>query len=395
MRRFNTTGDTAAMRPGTLRAWRLAHSWASLICTLFLLILCVTGLPLIFSDGLDAIGSPRHVAGGHPARSPPSLDEEVSRTLAHIPGYIPQSLSWQEDRIVLRSAPVPLAEPATYSTTIIDRATGSIIASRPARITVVQILLAFHRELFLGLPGMILLGIMGLLFVLAIVSGVILYGPFTHRLDFGAVRAGRSSRVRWLDLHNLLGIVTLAWASVVGLTGAMNTLADPLFAAWRNQDMPTPATAANLHVLPRSLASLDHVVGEAEQMLPGTKPESLAFPYSRYGGARQYILWMQGATPLTARIFTPVVIDAVTGRIVSVRQLPWYLRAIEVSRPLHFGDYGEMPLKVIWALLDLVTIVVLGSGLYLWIGKRRRAPAGASRKGPMPAVPPELLEAAE
>jgi uncharacterized iron-regulated membrane protein len=31
-----------------------------------------------------------------------------------------------------------------------------------------------------------------------------------------------------------------------------------------------------------------------------------------------------------------------------------------------------MPLKIIWALLDVMTIVVIGSGLYLWIVKRRK-----------------------
>jgi uncharacterized iron-regulated membrane protein len=30
-----------------------------------------------------------------------------------------------------------------------------------------------------------------------------------------------------------------------------------------------------------------------------------------------------------------------------------------------------LPLKILWAVLDLFTIVVLGSGLYLWLGKRR------------------------
>jgi len=42
-----------------------------------------------------------------------------------------------------------------------------------------------------------------------------------------------------------------------------------------------------------------------------------------------------------------------------------------LSRPLHFGDYGDLPLKILWAVLDLLTILVLGSGLYLWLGKRR------------------------
>jgi uncharacterized iron-regulated membrane protein len=54
-----------------------------------------------------------------------------------------------------------------------------------------------------------------------------------------------------------------------------------------------------------------------------------------------------------------------------VLEMPWYLRALELSRPLHFGDYGGIPLKVIWALLDIATIVVLVSGIYLWFPRRR------------------------
>ena len=51
--------------------------------------------------------------------------------------------------------------------------------------------------------------------------------------------------------------------------------------------------------------------------------------------------------------------------------MPWYAQALFVSQPLHFGDYGGLPLKILWAVLTLFTIVVLGSGLYLWLGKRR------------------------
>jgi uncharacterized iron-regulated membrane protein len=56
-------------------------------------------------------------------------------------------------------------------------------------------------------------------------------------------------------------------------------------------------------------------------------------------------------------------------------ELPWYLQALLLSQPLHFGDYGGMPMKILWTLLDLATIVVLGSGLYLWVKKRRQVPA--------------------
>jgi uncharacterized iron-regulated membrane protein len=53
--------------------------------------------------------------------------------------------------------------------------------------------------------------------------------------------------------------------------------------------------------------------------------------------------------------------------------MPWYLTALLLSQPLHFGDYGEMPLKILWALFDLLAIVVLISGLYLWWKKRDMA----------------------
>jgi uncharacterized iron-regulated membrane protein len=33
-----------------------------------------------------------------------------------------------------------------------------------------------------------------------------------------------------------------------------------------------------------------------------------------------------------------------------------------------------MPLKVIWGLLDLATLIILGSGLYLWAARLRASP---------------------
>ena len=82
---------------------------------------------------------------------------------------------------------------------------------------------------------------------------------------------------------------------------------------------------------------------------------------------------MRGTTPLTGRLLKPALIDAKSGTLTDSRDLPWYITTLLVSQPLHFGDYGGLPLKIVWALLDLITIVVLGSGVYLWLVKRRAA----------------------
>ena len=61
---------------------------------------------------------------------------------------------------------------------------------------------------------------------------------------------------------------------------------------------------------------------------------------------------------------------AANGHFEGLRQMPWYTKILALSRPLHFGDYGGLPLKLIWAVLDIITIVVIGSGLFLWLKKR-------------------------
>jgi uncharacterized iron-regulated membrane protein len=62
--------------------------------------------------------------------------------------------------------------------------------------------------------------------------------------------------------------------------------------------------------------------------------------------------------------------------------MPWYANALSLSQPLHFGDYGGLPLKLVWAALDVATIAITGSGLYLWVVRRRSSPRGAAQPAP-------------
>ena len=57
------------MTTGTLKRWLFWHRWSSLICTVFLLVLCLTGLPLIFGDEIDGWLNP-HTYETLPASTP-------------------------------------------------------------------------------------------------------------------------------------------------------------------------------------------------------------------------------------------------------------------------------------------------------------------------------------
>ncbi|RHZ99238.1 PepSY domain-containing protein [Rhodopseudomonas palustris] len=73
------------------------------------------------------------------------------------------------------------------------------------------------------------------------------------------------------------------------------------------------------------------------------------------------------ASPLTAKLFQPIIVNARDGRLDRLLSMPWYLRLPELSRPLHFGDYGRLHLKIVWAALDVIAIIVPETGVYLWL----------------------------
>lgn len=363
------------MTTRAIRVWSAIHTWSSLICTLFLLLLCVTGLPLVFHEEIERLlghaVEPPAMAPGTP-RAP--LDRVVEAALARYPGEVVQYVSFDPDEpgaVYLTVAPSPDAPPEETREVVVDARTARLLGELPVREGLVPLLLALHTDMLAGLPGKLFLGVMGILFVLATISGAVLYGPFTRKLDFGTVRRDRPARVRWLDLHNLIGIVTLTWALVVGATGVVNTWADLVVRVWRADqlaDMVAPYRDAPPLARP---GSLDLAVAAAAEAAPGMTPAFVAFPGTLFTSAHHYGVFMRGDTPLTARLLKPVLVDAETGRLTDARDVPWYVTALLLSQPLHFGDYGGMPLKVVWALLDVATIAVLSSGLYLWAAWRR------------------------
>ncbi|CAB3917397.1 MULTISPECIES: PepSY-associated TM helix domain-containing protein [Achromobacter] len=366
----------------TIKTWYWIHKWTSLVCTIFLLIICLTGLPLVFHHEIEHWLDDAKPLSEVPADTPPAnLDKLVASALTMYPGEVVDYLFFDPDepQVYVGMAKKPGDGQASGHAVRMDARTGDVLLDGPLytedKFSFMGIMLALHVDLFAGLPGELFLGFMGLLFCVAIVSGVVLYGPFMKKLEFGTVRATRSTRLKWLDLHNLLGIVTLVWAFVVGFTGVINELSTPLFRLWQSTELVRILEPYKGQTVPTELASAQSAADTAKKAMPGNEVSFIAFPGNAFGSPHHYIAWMRGDTPLTSKLNTPVLVDGRSGELTTVAKMPWYLTALEVSRPLHFGDYAGLPLKIIWALLDLITIVVLVSGLYLWIARRRATEA--------------------
>jgi uncharacterized iron-regulated membrane protein len=301
-----------------------------------------------------------------------NLDVIVAAAKARKPGHTVQFIVGDPDEpdlcFVRMAKTVAADHPSAFYA--FDARTGAYLHEYPLDQGTMNFVLRLHVDMFAGLWGMLFLGLMGLLLVASLVSGAVLYAPFMRKLAFGTVRHNQSTRLKWLDLHNLLGIVTLVWFLVVGITGVINTLATPIFGQWQSGEL-AEMTAPYRNMPPvQQDGSVQKALDAALRVAPDMTLSFMAFPGNSFAGPRHFVAFMHGNSPLTSKLLKPVLIDAQTGSVVESRELPWYVTALLVSKPLHFGDYGGLPLKVIWAVLDMLSIVVLGSGLYLWLKKR-------------------------
>jgi uncharacterized iron-regulated membrane protein len=353
-----------------LHTWDAIHRWSSLACTLFLLMLCVTGLPLIFGEEIDDLTQPAIHADTHADGMPlATLDRIVAAAVAVYPTMHPLFASHEPHEPKVWYVTLAAAAGQPLKQLAIDARTTAVIG-RPAigHVGVVGFVRTLHVNLFAGLAGKLFLGCMGLLFLASLVSGVMLYAPFMRKRNFGAVRVNKGRKSRWLDLHNLIGIATLVWAGVIGVTGVMNTCSDLLLAQWRSGVISQAGLASTGS--PQAIVAAQTVLNVAEKRMRDRKLAFVAFPGSSFAGEFLYGVYSRGDTPLTSRLVRPVLVDAHTAEVISDQPMPWYLKLLLLSEPLHFGDYGGMPLKVLWALLDALTIVVLGSGVYLFAARR-------------------------
>lgn len=361
------------MTQQSIRRWAWVHKWSSLICTVFMLLLCLTGLPLIFSHEIhdllgDHIVTPNIEHDGSMA----SMDSLLATAKKQNPGFVPLYMYRDDDEPLQWTISMAKTVDATsgFKYVVMDARTAQVLGEPPAEEGFMYIVFKLHVDLFAGLPGMLFLGLMGFLLVIAIISGVVLYAPFMRKLPFGEIRHQRGEKLKRLDIHNMLGIVTLSWFLVVGATGVINAWSDLLVKYWQFDQMSQMIAPYKNLPPPSQFASLQQSLEVAQKAEPDMQLGFIAFPGTDYSSQHHYGIFMRGDSPLTKRLFKPVLVDAQNATLTDSRPLPWYLVALLVSQPLHFGDYGGMSLKGIWAILDILSIIVLWTGLKLWWKKR-------------------------
>jgi uncharacterized iron-regulated membrane protein len=156
-----------------IKTWSWLHKWTSLVCTLFMVLLCLTGLPLIFHHEIGRLLGTEVEAADMPADAPRvSLDKVMEVAKARHPGLGGMFVSQEpdDDRVwFVTLSPEPLSQSGLKQVAV-DARTGQALAEPRLDSGFMYIMFSLHVDLFAGLAGKLFLGFMGLLLLVAIVS---------------------------------------------------------------------------------------------------------------------------------------------------------------------------------------------------------------------------------
>lgn len=129
-----------------------------------------------------------------------SLDRVLEVARARHPGRVVQFASHPEDSDDLwfvTLTPTPTTTDDCKSVAV-DARTGQVLAEPKFDEGFMYVMFKLHVDLFAGLPGKLFLGFMGLLLLVALVSGVVL-SPFMRNSTSAQVVV---SSIRWIGLGN-------------------------------------------------------------------------------------------------------------------------------------------------------------------------------------------------
>jgi uncharacterized iron-regulated membrane protein len=365
---------TVAPGTSTVKRALSAHAAIGLLGGALLYLVCLSGTLLVFYEEWQRFeqATPPQMT----EISPDAVQRGMAAMLAREEGKPPTTHFYVD---------MPLAElPTTRVITDTDSyhidADGRLAG--PEEIEWSNFLYGLHYTLNIpvaqGLVGITIVGILGMLMLALVISGIVAH-PRIFR-DAFHLRIRHSGGVAMADWHNRLSVWTLPFGVAISLTGAVIGLGsvsayaaaaqfydndiEALYATiFGEEGEPNPAKAP----LPDVAAALRYMQANYPEVRityvtvhePGTVGQHVQIVAEhprRLIFGEYYIFDAQGNFTGTAGLS-----DGDLGR-----------QAAASNYDLHFGNYGGLPVKILYCLFGLALTVVSATGTYIWLGKRRR-----------------------
>ncbi len=347
------------------RALFQVHLWAGVAIGLYVIAISLSGSILVFQqDLLDdtvpaAASSARRLSFGQAA--------ELAQR-AHPDARLLYLDNRNRNGDVLS---VLLTSPQGTLVVNVDRVSGSIIddSLRQRRHAVLSFLEDLHNQLLNGSTGERVNAIGGGSLFVMILTGIVLWWPGRQnwKRTLTVLWGARWPRVNF-DLHVAFGFWTLFFVATWGLTG--------LYFGFPAQFRKAVSAFSPVVEMPRPsqwkpgepVRRVDAFVDKALALFPGTELTFLTYGVQEENGSIVVLLSRNRRVPLeVARDI--VYLQPATLETLGIEQSAgwsWGDKLLMWAYTLHFGDFGGLPTKLIWAMLGLVPAGLAVTGYLMW-----------------------------
>ena len=371
------------MSSAILRTYTTVHTWTGLVAGFALFVAFYAGALTVFHHDLPAWQSADAVT--RPAETLADAQRLLDSTLERYPAarrhvgmIFPNSsegphaaIYWQDDAGVWQFATLDDVE----------------ASPEPPGAGLAELVNELHYSLGLPIAGTYLMGIVSLLYGLALVSGVVIHLPKLVG-DLFALRRGRNLKQFWQDAHNVVGVLSLPMHIMFAITGALLCLMFALMLAldpvvYRGQLMlalPGAMDTAPVRAASGEMATPASLESWHARSIEVARAQGLAAFEPAYlklanAGDANAVVEVTGESPGALGPLGAVALDANTGELLGF-QLPGQRDAnhatLAAAYALHFGEYGNALVPWLYFLFGLGGAFLFYSGNLLWIESRRK-----------------------
>jgi uncharacterized iron-regulated membrane protein len=353
-----------ALQGSVRRLFTRLHRWSGLTLLVVLFIAAATGSALPFRESIERWLNPRLHAVA-PGAQRVSLQEVVDTVERRHPDARVSTITLRSETpdasLIVYLAKRPGAPPGDLeaSEAFVNPYTGTVLGERNRRHPVfsrenfVPMLIRLHYSLLLESPGVWLMGIAAMVWLLTSAIGLALAWPTSWRRAASwrpivTVRLRSGSYKLTYDLHRASGVALLPVWLVLGFTSVyLNFPGLVRTATMAVATVTAPPTRA-VTPIERPAVTPDQAIATALADVPAARP---------FGG------------DVSPTGNSQVYVDFSTGEVVAVR-LASTLRAgdrfIFWQFPLHSGEAFGLPGRVAIAAAATTLMAMCGTGLYVW-----------------------------
>jgi uncharacterized iron-regulated membrane protein len=340
------------------------HSIAGLVSGLFILLMSLSGAVLVFHDELDSLQYPSIIAEDNKQIATiDSCYNSLQRNYPHAQisnCHIAESIT-HPFRFTIYD---PSYKEGTEALQVfMHPQTATILKTRSGKNNFISWVGSFHSSFHLKKKGEWLLGFFALVFLLSITTGVIMY-----RRNIWAVLAFKKKVFKKANLHQLIGVYALLFNLMIAITGFWMQRYVFKKDFYKSYDY-TPV----LKAAPPLFFSLDNSFRNIKEKFPGFTGYVIYFAQSKKGKTAIY-----GSQNTNSFIHSKEFADAIfldsTGNFATtafVNEIDASSRYDIINSQVHFGQYGGLPVKIIYFLFGLTGGVLSITGFLLWVKRKK------------------------